>query len=384
MQHPLLSLAALCAGLLVVCSNGALPAHAQSDTREESRALNLTIGEVGLSIGDSKRTTGLRLNYRDRALERVNGLNLTLWRPHDGAGGTVNGLAVGLPLTGGYRLRGIAVGAGLSVQRAIDGVALAPLGVGSGNRLRGIAVGGLGLGAGSRAQGLLIGGLGAGAGEHATGVLIGGLGAGAGRESTGLLLGGLGAGAGEQATGIVLGGLGAGAGGRVRGMVGGGAGAGAGERASGLIVGGLGAGAGDRATGLLIGGLGAGTGDTLTGMGLSVLGVGAGNRLNGVGIGGVGVAAGNALTGLAVAGAGIASRRITGLSITGGYARIEEGALRGASIAAYNDIRAPQRGLAIGLYNYTRELHGLQLGLLNVARNNPVWARVLPGLNLHL
>ena len=343
------------------------PTHAQSDTGDRTRALNLTIGEVGLSIGDSKRNTGLRLNYRDRALERANGLNVTLWRPYDGAGGTVNGLAVGVPLTGGNRLRGIALGAGLSAQHTVDGIAMAPFGIGIGGRIRGVAVGGLGLGAGTRAQGVLIGGLGAGAGERVAGLLIGGLGAGAGKSSTGLLVGGLGAGAGETATGILIGGLGAGAG----------------DRATGLLVGGLGAGTGDRATGLLIGGLGAGAGATLNGVGLATLGVGAGNRFNGIGIAGVGVAAGDAFSGLAVAGLGVASRRVTGLSLTGGYTRIEEGALQGVSIAAYNDIRAPQHGLTIGLYNYTRKLRGLQIGLLNVAQNNPAWARVLPGLNLH-
>jgi hypothetical protein len=30
-----------------------------------------------------------------------------------------------------------------------------------------------------------------------------------------------------------------------------------------------------------------------------------------------------------------------------------------------------------------RELHGVQIGLLNIAGNNPAALRVLPGLNLH-
>jgi hypothetical protein len=330
----------------------AAPVQAQPDPDSGPRALNLTIGEVGLSIGDSRRTTGLRLNYRDRALERVNGLNVTLWRPHDDARGTVNGIAAGLPLTGGERLRGIAVGAGLSAQRAVDGIAVAPFGLGSGGRVRGVAVGGLGLGAGSRAQGVLVGGLGAGAGEQATGILIGGLGAGAGR--------------------------------RVAGIVVGGAGAGAGESASGVLVGGLGAGTGGRATGLLVGGVGAGAGTTVNGIGLAAIGVGAGDRFNGIGIAGVGVAAGEAFSGLALAGASVVSRRVTGLALAGGYTRVNDGALRGISVAAYNDIRAPQRGLTIGVYNYARELHGVQLGIVNVARNNPVWARFLPGMNLNL
>lgn len=54
---------------------------------------------------------------------------------------------------------------------------------------------------------------------------------------------------------------------------------------------------------------------------------------------------------------------------------MEEGALRGVSTAAYNDVRAPQRGPAVGLYNYVPELHGVQLDVVNVAHNNPVWAR---------
>ena len=386
MLRPLSSCSVALFGLSLLCLPLAIPppGHAQSASTGNGNALNLTIGEVGISIGDSRRTTGIRLNYRDRYLERANGLHLTLWRPHEGAGGTVNGLALGLPLTGGNRLRGVAVGAGLSAQRSIDGLAFAPLGLGSGGRIRGIAVGGMGIGAGGRASGLLIGGLGAGAGQSASGILIGGLGAGAGQRSTGLLVGGLGAGAGEQVKGIVVGGLGAGAGGRAQGILIGGAGAGAGESATGILIGGLGAGAGQHATGLVVGGLGVGAGDNLNGIALSAIGVGAGSRLNGIGIGGVGVGAGDHINGLVIAGAGVASRRLTGLSITGGYTRIEEGGLRGVSLAAYNDIRSPQRGLTIGLYNYARKLRGVQLGVINVARNNPKWATVLPGINLHL
>jgi len=41
-------------------------------------------------------------------------------------------------------------------------------------------------------------------------------------------------------------------------------------------------------------------------------------------------------------------------------------------------------GLSIGLVNYTAELRGVQIGLLNYARNNPRWLRLLPFLNLHL
>ena len=46
----------------------------------ESRAqsLDLTVNDVGISIGDSRRVTGLRINYRDRRMEEVNGVNITV------------------------------------------------------------------------------------------------------------------------------------------------------------------------------------------------------------------------------------------------------------------------------------------------------------------
>lgn len=333
------ALSLLALSLYVLVGTGSLvgagpPVRAQAP--EDDAALNLTVGTVGLSIGDSRRTTGLRLNFRDRRLERVTGVNLTLWRPYDETAGVVNGVALGLPLTGAGRMRGVGLGAGLSAQTSLRGVALAPVGVGSGDDLTGVAVGGLGVGAGGRMTGLVVGGLGAGAGDRASGIVVGGLGAGTGGSARGLFLGGLGAGAGENATGLFAGGLAAGAGGDV--------------------------------TGLLVGGLGAG----------------AGERLTGLGVGGVGLGSGDAMTGVFLAGGTLGSSHLTGLSVAGGYVRVEDGPLRGASLSAYNDIRGPQRGLTVGLYNYARELHGLQIGLLNVARNNPVWARVLPGLNLHL
>jgi len=364
---------------------------AQSASTCDGSGLNLTVKNVGLSIGDSERTTGVRLNYRDRCLEAAHGLNLTLWRPHEAeeanegfAGGTVNGIALGLPLTGAKHLRGIGLGAGIEVDETLSGMAVAPIGLGSGGRLRGVAIGGLGVGSGDRLDGIMVGGLGAGAGEETRGVLVGGLGAGSGGSSNGLLLGGLGAGAGENANGVLIGGLGAGAGERATGLLVGGAGAGAGESARGVLLGGLGAGAGERATGFLIGGLGAGAGERLTGIGLSVGAVGAGETMNGVGIGGLGVGAGQGLNGIMVSGAVAGSKNVTGLGITGGYMRIEEGTLRGVSVSGFNDIRGTQRGLTIGLINYARSLHGVQLGLLNIARNNPAAATILPGLNLNL
>ncbi|HVD61214.1 MAG TPA: hypothetical protein VNC11_10125, partial [Gemmatimonadaceae bacterium] len=59
-----------------------------------AQSLDLTVHDVGLSIGDSRRVTGLRLNYRDRRMERVDGVNITLWSPYRDNHGVVNGLAL--------------------------------------------------------------------------------------------------------------------------------------------------------------------------------------------------------------------------------------------------------------------------------------------------
>lgn len=371
-------------GLLLLLAVPGPPLYAQETKPANRPAVNATIGSVGLSIGDSRRVTGIRLNYRDRRLRWAHGLNVTVWYPYEEASATINGIALGVPLTGATRLRGLGVGAGLVFKSDVHGIAIAPVGVGSGEGGSGILIGGLGAGTGGPFTGLLIGGLGAGAGERTTGILIGGLGAGTGGTSTGIVVGGLGAGVGDTGNGILISVGGAGTGDDASGALVGGLAAGAGDRASGLLAGGLGAGAGDDANGILVGGLGVGAGDQLNGIGVSLGAVGAGDRLTGLGVGGLAVGAGQGLRGVALSGLALGSSNITGLSITGGYTRVEDGRLKGVSIGGVNDVRGAQHGLTIGVFNYARSLNGAQIGLVNVAKNNPKWATVLPILNLNL
>src|SRR5215218_1889708 len=167
--------------------------------------IDLTVNHVGIAIGDVPRAIGLRLNYRDRRLERVDGVNATIWSPYQhGSKGLVRGLALGLPVTGADRIDGIGVGL---------------LGVGADDRLRGIGIGAAGVGAGGDLQGLMIGGLGVGAGGDITGIGIGGLGIGSSGSLRGAFIGGLGAGSSGDVVGIVVGGLGAGASGDMKGIV---------------------------------------------------------------------------------------------------------------------------------------------------------------------
>ena len=175
-----------------------------------AQSLDLTIGGYGLSIGDSRAVNGLRLNFRDRRLRQVNGINATIWTPRDPARGLINGIALGLPVTGGRRINGLATGLfGAGADESITGVVFGPLGGGAGESIEGIGLGGLGLGAGEDLVGIMIGGLGVGAGGDVTGVMIGGLGVGAGGTLAGLMIGGVGVGA-SEVRGIALSGLAAG------------------------------------------------------------------------------------------------------------------------------------------------------------------------------
>ncbi|ACU63571.1 hypothetical protein [Chitinophaga pinensis] len=72
--------------------------------------------------------------------------------------------------------------------------------------------------------------------------------------------------------------------------------------------------------------------------------------------------------------------RINGMAV--GVFRIDVGEVRGVSVAFLNNTKA-HSGFAIGGYNKTNKLKGVQLGLYNVALNNPRGFRRLPLLNMH-
>ena len=145
-----------------------------------------------------------------------------------------------------------------------------------------------------------------------------------------------------------------------------------------------------------MGGVAAGAGDTITGLALSGGVVGAGGVIRGIGLAGVAAGAQRA-EGVLVAGGAVGARHargllwgglaaggetIDGLVVSSAYNRLtDDGRLRGLALSTVNDFRGRQEGLAIGLINYARSLRGVQLGLINIAQNNPVPFRVLPLLN---
>lgn len=333
---------------------GAVIAVACSGVALSAQSLDLMIDNTGLSIGDSRIVRGLRLNFRDRNMELVDGINATIWSPYEDArGGDVNGIALGVPLTGADRIRGLGLGI---------------FGVAAEDEFSGIGVGGFGVGAGGNASGVLIGGFGVGAGGSVRGLTIGGFGAGAGGSVTGITIGGFGAGAGGSVSGLQIGGFGVGSGGDVRG----------------ISIGGFGAGAGGDITGLTIGGFGAGAGGDVSGITLAGIAAGSGGTLRGFTLAGA-VAGAPSVRGIVV------SSVVGGHDIHAGvvapfYFRLESdeeadlGVFRGVSVSAVNHMKGEQRGLTIGLFNYTWELRGVQLGLINCAESNR-GLKCLPLLN---
>jgi hypothetical protein len=170
----------------------------------------------GISFGNSKDFTGLRFNFRDSRVERVTGLNVTLWRPRkDDQKAVITGLSPA-SRRAECRLRGIQLGIlGAGADISMIGLTWRARRW-RGDDLVGISVGGPGAGAGRtsahrhRRPGR------AGAGNNLTGIAIGGSASGLGRTSpasasAGWVPGGrpqghhlrrAGAGAGENMTGL--------------------------------------------------------------------------------------------------------------------------------------------------------------------------------------
>jgi hypothetical protein len=65
------------------------------------------------------------------------------------------------------------------------------------------------------------------------------------------------------------------------------------------------------------------------------------------------------------------------------FVHIRANELRGVHIASWVYARHESHGLSVGLFNYSTELHGVQLGVLNWAGNNRGILKLLPLVNYH-
>ena len=122
---------------LVALLLGSAGLLAASPASAQVCGIKLGPGDAGIAVGCVARVDGLRFNFRDRYLQRVRGVNVTIWRPYDESEGVVTGLAIGLPVTGAAKIGGLALAAGIEVDQDFLGLALAPIGFRAGGRVRG-------------------------------------------------------------------------------------------------------------------------------------------------------------------------------------------------------------------------------------------------------
>ena len=304
------------------------------DYSSDASYVHLPIGlkESGISIGNSRRWNGLRLNVSDHAVEEVNGINLGVWDFHKPAVERMRGIDLGLK------------------NRVVEGrgLSLGLIGIEGEVELRGVHVSGLGTVSEGDIGGLGLGGLAVVAGEDLYGIHAGGLAVVSQGEQRGLTLGGLAVVSQEAQSGIQVGGLAVVSQGAQRG----------------LGLGGLAVVSQEDQLGIRAGGLAVVSGANLSGLSMAGLACVSGADLRGVALSGIATIAVGDIDGVAGALLSTHSRNLDGVAFSG-----------------YNRIDGHQTGLSIGIFNRTRSLHGVQIGLLNYVKENPAWLRWLPIVN---
>ena len=171
----------------------------------ETDSLDLAVGGVGLSLGNSSRITGVRVNLVDHEVRRVTGLNLTLWKARRNPDALIRGAGIGLVGPYARRLDGIALGGLFAItEQDLNGIAVSGLGVDAGRDLQGIGVGLGGVVAVRHLRGIALAGVRAGARVDVTGAAISPGLAVAGGRAQGILAGGLAARARQDAEGALL------------------------------------------------------------------------------------------------------------------------------------------------------------------------------------
>lgn len=377
-------IAMLCQTLYAQHRNNHSRVDEDSDTTEyvcTHGSFDLGANNCGLSFGNSTDWNGLRFNFSDCGIRRISGINITFWKPGENPNSVVSGLSIGVA-PGAGTLRGFNLGiAAVVAEDEIEGLNLGGLAIVSNGNATGINYGGLAAVTNGSLKGINFGGLAAVANNDITGLNIGGLATVSNRDIQGLTFGGLATVSNKDISGATFGGLATVSNGSLYGVT----------------FGGVAAVANGEISGITFGGLAVVSNKDISGITLGGLAIVANGSVSGVNIGGLAVVANESITGLSIAlAANIGKASISGFTISGykteaesfeglniaaGWSDIYE--LTGISIATYNRISGVQTGLVIGLFNSADELHGVQVGLLNIAKNNGGIAKVLPLINAH-
>lgn len=147
--------------------------NAQENTTN-GKALNIPTRKFGISIGNSTVFNGIRINFADKNVKRINGLNMTFWvKSAQNQEAVVNGISMGVIPAGGT-MQPVNIGIlGVGAHHDLNGMTFSGLFIGGSGTMHGISTSGIftemnGI-TGIGISGLVLGG------ETINGIGIGGL-----------------------------------------------------------------------------------------------------------------------------------------------------------------------------------------------------------------
>ncbi|MBN2009427.1 hypothetical protein JW960_08795 [candidate division KSB1 bacterium] len=180
--------------------------YAQST--EHHKSFNLAVKDIGFSFGNSDRFTGVRFNFSDYNIKRIDGLNITLGTPGYNAEGKIRGISLGLIRPEANDIRGVTLG-GLAIfgGSQLSGINISGLATVCSGDMRWINYGTLILGAGDNLNGINISGLVTMSLGTIHGFSVGGLALVAQKEINGFNLAGIAIGTGGNIGGFTICGL---------------------------------------------------------------------------------------------------------------------------------------------------------------------------------
>ena len=324
----------------------------ETNVNEESCnywSIDLPVSTAGISIGNSAYFNGIRINFKDCGVGQINGLNVTFWQSRKTDNAEVNGISLGLAPSAA-RLNGLNLGiAALVSTRHSYGVNIGLLASVSEGDQTGFNLGGLAVVTEGDMSFINIGGLAVVSQGNSSGLNFGGLATVSEGNKRGINIGGLANVAEGNMYGLNLSGL---------------------ANVSEMNV-----------YGINFAGLAQVAGADLYGLTIAGLAIVAESNMKGIGVSLGKIAGGYSISGLHFTGYKIETKDLAGIS--GSIAWIETDYMKGVGISVFNQIRKQQQGITIGLVNFTEVLHGLQIGLINIAENNPAPFKILPVINAH-
>ncbi len=161
------------------------------DTLFNKKSLNFPTKKYGISLGNSYEFTGIRINFADENVKRINGLNVTFWFKFDGNEyAVVNGISVGvMPMAGKMGPVNLGILGTGTAKDNVYGLTLGGVFVGSSGSINGLTISGLVTmadGENSAISGITISGIGIGAHKAINGFALGGLAVGTDGEINGI------------------------------------------------------------------------------------------------------------------------------------------------------------------------------------------------------